>query len=60
MNNAHNTGFPDFERLEACLNFLSVRGNGENVRTNRTNKQKKRGQYRILTSEDPFMILLMT
>ena len=37
----HYTGFPDFYRFEACLNFLS--GNGESVRTKGTSEQKGSG-----------------
>ena len=40
----HYTGFPDFKRFEACLNFLSVGCNGENVRTKGTSEQKESGR----------------
>ena len=55
----HYTGFPDFKRFEACLNFLSVGSNGENVRTKGTSEQKGSGRSRSLSSEEQFLILLM-
>ena len=53
------TGFLDFKRFEACLNFLSVGSNGENVRTKGTSEQKESGRSRSLSSEEQFLILLM-